>query len=230
MTDIPSREPQPIEVPIDGALTGFLLLPQGAEGLVLFAHGGGSSKFSRRNRAVSEILHRGRIATLLFDLLTPEEQGHDEQTRELRFDIALLTGRVIRAVDWACTDERTRELPLGLFGSSTGAAAALAAAAERRREVRAVVCRGGRPDLAAGALPQVAAPTLLIVGGLDQEVLKLNRDAALKMPGEPRLEVIPGATHLFQEAGKLDEVALLARDWFLEHFAAAAHPPGEAGR
>jgi dienelactone hydrolase len=188
-----------------------------------FAHGNGSSRYSRRNRAIADILNRGLIATLLFDLLTPQEQVLDEQRRELRCDIPLLTGRVIRAVDWASTDQRTSDLPLGLFGASNGAAAALCAAAERHREVRAVVCRGGRPDLAAGALTQVFAPTLLIVGGLDQEVMRLNRDAADHMPSKPRLDVIPGATHLFEEAGKLYEVALRGRDWFLRHFCEPPH-------
>lgn len=223
MTDIPSREPRLVEVPIDGALSGFLLQPQNARGLVLFAHGGGSNRFSRRNRAVAEILHRARIATLLFDLLTPPEQETDQQSQELRFEMPLLTGRVIRAVDWALTDERTAGLPLGLFGSGTGAAAAVGAAAERRREVRAVVCRGGRLDLASGALSQVFAPTLLIVGSLDPEVLRINRDAAKEMPARPRLEIIPRATHLFEEAGKLDEVGFLSRDWFLRHL--APEPP-----
>jgi putative phosphoribosyl transferase len=218
MYDIPSREPTPVEVPIDGTSSGFLLRPQGAAGLVLFAHGSGGSKYSRRNRAVADILHRGRIATLLFDLLTPEEQETDAQTQELRFDIALLTGRMIRAVDWASADSRTADLPLGLFGASTGAAAALCAAAERHREVRAIVCRGGRPDLATGALSQVLAPTLLIVGSLDRGVLQLNRNATDQLPSNSRLDVISGATHLFEEAGKLDEAARRARDWFLEHF------------
>jgi putative phosphoribosyl transferase len=216
--EIPSREPQPIEVAIDGVVTGFLLRPQGAKGLVLFAHGGGSNKYSRRNRVIADILNRALIATLLFDLLTPEEQAIDEETRKLRLDIALLSGRVICAVDWARADPRTADLPLGLFGASTGAAAALCAAAERRREVRAVVCRGARPDLAAGALPQVIAPTLLMVGSMDREVLRLNRAAADQMPAKPRLDVISGATHLFAEAGKLDDVGQRGRDWFLQHF------------
>lgn len=218
MTDIPSREPQPVEVPIDGVMTGLLLLPQGAAGLVLFVHGGGGSKYSRRNRTVAGVLNRGRIATLLVDLLTPEEQEIDGQTQEIRFDIPLLTERVVHAVDWMVEDARTAGLPIGLFGSNTGAAAALGAAAERPRLVRAVVCRGGRPDLAGAALSSVTVPTLLLVGGLDPEVLRLNREAVQQMPAEPRLEVIPGATHLFEEAGKLDEVALQARDWFLQHF------------
>jgi len=218
MSDLPSREPQPVEVPIDGVLTGLLLLPQRAAGLVLFVHGGGGNKYSRRNRAVASVLNRGRIATLLFDLLTLEEQEIDGQTQEIRFDIPLLAGRVVRVVDWMAADERTAGLPIGLFGAGSGAGAALAAAAERSREVRAVVCRGGRPDLAGAALASVVTPTLLLVGGLDPEVLRLNREAVPRMPAEPRLEVIPGATHLFEEAGKLDEVALQARDWFLAHF------------
>jgi dienelactone hydrolase len=227
MTDIPFREPRPVEVPVDGVLSGFLLQPQSARGLVLFAHSGGSNKFSRRNRAVAEILHRARIATLLFDLLTPREQEVEAQRRGHGFDIPLVTGRVIRAVDWAIEDERTARLALGLFGSGTGAAAVLGAAAERQREVRAVVCRGGRLDLAAGALSQVFTPTLLIVGGLDREVLKLNRDAANEMPARPRLEIVPRATHLFEEAGKLDAVGYLSRDWFLQHF--PADPAGASG-
>jgi putative phosphoribosyl transferase len=171
-----------------------------------------------RNRVIADILNRALIATLLFDLLTPEEQSIDEETRKLRLDIALLSGRVICAVDWAHADPRTADLPLGLFGASTGAAAALCAAAERRREVRAVVCRGARLDLAAGALPQVVAPTLLMVGSMDREILRLNRAAADQMPVKPRLDVISGATHLFEEAGKLDDVGQRGRDWFLQHF------------
>lgn len=228
MTDIPSREPQPVEVPVDGALSGFLLLPQGATGLVLFAHGRRSSKYSRRNRALAEILNRGRLATLLLDLLTPEEQAADGAAGDPHTgdvddgpgaNIALLTERVIRALDWAATNPRVRALPLGLLGSGTGAAAALGAAAERRRELQALVCRGARTDLAAGALPQVMTPTLLIVAGLDPQAVDINRQAIGAIPGESRLEIVPGATRLFEEAGRLDNVGLLARDWFLSHFA-----------
>lgn len=217
MIDIPSREPRPIEVPIDGTLSGFLLRPQGAVGLVIFAHGSGSNKFSRRNRLVAEVLNRGRLATLLIDLLNLEEQEMDEPTRERRLGVPLLAERLIRAVDWAEGDPLTADLPLGLFGANTGAAAALCAAAERPRRVRALVCRGGHLDQAAGALSQVLAPTLLLVGELDREVLRLNLEAARKMPVAPHLEVVPRATHKFEEAGKLDIVAREGRDWFLKH-------------
>lgn len=217
MIDIPSREPRPIEVPVDGTLSGFLLKPQGATGLVIFAHGSGGSRFSRRNRVVAGVLNRGRLATLLIDLLTPEEQELDEPTRELRLGVPLLAARLIRAVDWAGEDPLTADLPLGLFGANTGAAAALCAAAERPRRVRALVCRGGHLEQAAGALSQVLAPTLLLVGELDREVLRVNLAAARQMPVAPHLEVVPGATHKFEEAGKLDTVAREGRDWFLKH-------------
>lgn len=229
MIDLPSREPQTIAVPIDGTLSGFLLLPQGAYGLVLFAHGRRSNKYSRRNRALADTLNRGRLATLLLDLLTPEEQQADGPDVDHRSgdagtgpggDIALLTGRLIHAVDWARDDARTAQLPLGLFGSGTGAAAALGAAAERRDVVQALVCRGARTDLAEGALTQVLAPTLLIVAGLDPEAIRVNRAATGVLPGESRLEILARATRLFEEAGKLESVGLLARDWFLSHFGA----------
>lgn len=216
---ISPRETIEVGVPIEGGeLPGFLDLPQQASGLVLFAHGSGSSRFSRRNQAVADLLYRGGIATLLFDLLTPEEHQIDQFTAELRFDIPLLVQRLVRAVDWAAVDQRTSQLPIGLFGASTGAAAALGAAAQRPQAVRAVVSRGGRPDLGGEALPEVEQPTLLIVGSLDQQVLEMNRSAARKMRVEPKLEIVPGASHLFEEAGKLEVAALLARDWFLEHF------------
>ncbi|MBK5938292.1 dienelactone hydrolase family protein [Halochromatium roseum] len=203
---ISPRETIEVGVPIEGGeLPGFLDLPQQASGLVLFAHGSGSSRFSRRNQAVA-------------DLLTPEEHQIDQFTAELRFDIPLLVQRLVRAVDWAAVDQRTSQLPIGLFGASTGAAAALGAAAQRPQAVRAVVSRGGRPDLGGEALPEVEQPTLLIVGSLDQQVLEMNRSAARKMRVEPKLEIVPGASHLFEEAGKLEVAALLARDWFLEHF------------
>lgn len=216
---ISPRETIEVGVPIEGGeLPGFLDLPQQASGLVLFAHGSGSSRFSRRNQAVADLLYRGGIATLLFDLLTPEEHQIDQFTAELRFDIPLLVERLVRAVDWAVVDQRTSQLPIGLFGASTGAAAALGAAAQRPQAVRAVVSRGGRPDLGGEALPEVEQPTLLIVGSLDQQVLEMNRSAARKMRVEPKLEIVPGASHLFEEAGKLEVAAMLARDWFLEHF------------
>jgi dienelactone hydrolase len=230
MIDIPSREPRPTEIPVDGLIDGFLLQPQGALGLVLFAHGRRSGKYSRRNRALAELLNRGRLATLLLDLLTNEEQ---EATRAAESshggatgddpsqNIALLTERLIRTVDWACADARTAELPIGLFGAGTGAAAALGAAAERGSEVRALVCRSARTELASGALPQVLTPTLLIAASLDPEAIRINREALGAIPGEARLEIVSGATRLFEEAGKLDSVGLLARDWFLTHFAGA---------
>jgi dienelactone hydrolase len=194
------------------AVGGTLTEPEEARGLVVFAHGSGSSRFSPRNRQVADVLHGTGLATLLVDLLTEEEEQVDLRTRELRFDIGLLGERVTAAVDWVAE----RGLPIGAFGASTGAAAALVAAAERPAAVRAVVLRGGRPDLAGEALRRVGAPTLLIVGGADPVVLDLNREAMEQMTAETSLEVVPGATHLFEEPGALDRVAELARDWFVE--------------
>jgi putative phosphoribosyl transferase len=191
---------------------GTLTLPDDARGLVVFAHGSGSSRFSPRNQQVAEELNEYALGTLLIDLLTAEEEQVDLRTAELRFDISLLAERVVGAVDWA----EERGLPIGAFGASTGAAAALVAAAERPQLVQAIVSRGGRPDLAGDALPRVEAPTLLIVGGNDQAVLDLNRQAMDQMRAETRLEIVPGASHLFEEPGALDEVVRLARDWFLE--------------
>ncbi|WP_308364497.1 MULTISPECIES: alpha/beta family hydrolase [unclassified Microbulbifer] len=208
------------EVTVDAAgerLEGFLSLPPGTESLVLFAHGSGSSRFSPRNRMVAEQLNQAGIGTLLFDLLTADENRVDEITREFRFDIPRLARRLAAAVDWAAGEADTAELHCGLFGSSTGAAAALIAAAERPRRVGAVVSRGGRPDLADEALPKVQAPTLLIVGGEDLQVIELNRDAAACMTNEPHLEIVRGATHLFEEPGTLEEVIRLAIDWF-QHY------------
>ena len=197
-----------VELELAGApVGGSLTEPEDSRGLVIFAHGTGSSRSSRRNRAVAGVLHGAGLGTLLLDLL-PEEGAVDR-----RFDIDLLGRRVTAAVDWA----EPRGLAVGLFGASTGAAAALVAAAARPGAVRAVVSRGGRPDLAGEALRRVRAPTLLIVGGSDPVVLQLNREAIDRLEGEARLEVVPGATHLFEEAGTLDRVAELARDWFLEH-------------
>jgi putative phosphoribosyl transferase len=194
------------------SLGGTLTVPEEARGLVVFAHGSGSSRFSPRNRQVAEVLHAAAVGTLLIDLLTQEEEQVDLRTRELRFDIGLLAERVVVAVDWATG----QGLPIGAFGASTGAAAALVAAAERPELVRAVVSRGGRPDLAGDALPRVRAPTLLVVGGNDPVVLDLNRAAIERLGAETRLEIVPGATHLFEEPGTLERVADLARDWFLE--------------
>ncbi|MGR8981106.1 MAG: dienelactone hydrolase family protein [Gammaproteobacteria bacterium] len=199
------------------SLSGFLAVPENARLLALFAHGSGSSRFSSRNRYVAEFLNEGGIATLLFDLLTKEEEAIDLRTREFRFDIDLLTERLIGVIDWAVQNEATAHLALGLFGSSTGAAAALGAAAARPGKVAAVVSRGGRPDLAMPRLADVKAPTLLIVGGEDTAVIELNQQAADRLRAEHRVEIVTGATHLFEEAGKLEEVAKLARDWFLRH-------------
>ena len=211
-----------VEIPADGVrLAGDLVVPPAARGIVVFAHGSGSGRFSPRNRAVATVLVRAGLATLLMDLLTPQEEALDLRTRHLRFDIPLLARRVIASIDWLAADATARKLPVGCFGASTGAAAALIAAAERPERVGAVVSRGGRPDLAGEALLRVQAPTLLIVGGNDPDVLRLNVEALAALGGEARLEVVPGATHLFEEPGALERVAALARDWFLEHLARA---------
>jgi pimeloyl-ACP methyl ester carboxylesterase len=202
------------------ALDGMLSIPERAGGVVMFVHGSGSSRFSPRNRRVAGVLDAGGLGTLLFDLLTAQEQEIDERTAALRFDIGLLTQRLIDAVDWLVERLDSRGLRIGLFGASTGAAAALAAAAERPERIAAVVSRGGRPDLVLPVLPRVRAPTLLIVGGLDQPVIGMNQRAAAALGCEHRLEIIPGATHLFEEPGTLDQVACLARDWFMEHLPA----------
>jgi dienelactone hydrolase len=195
-------------------IEGDLAIPERALGLVVFAHGSGSSRFSGRNRAVAQTLERGGFATLLLDLLTQEEEAIDVHTREYRFDVARLAERVVAAVDWARGTSGVSELPLACFGASTGAAAALIAAAARPDMVRAVISRGGRPDLAGDALPRVQAPTLLIVGGADDVVIDLNREALQRMlAAHVKLEIVPGATHLFEEPGALEEVALLALAW-----------------
>jgi dienelactone hydrolase len=203
------------------ALEGDLALPQNARGLVLFAHGSGSGRLSPRNRHVAAMLNDGGLATLLVDLLTAEEEAVDRRTAELRFDIGLLADRLVGATDWLAGERDTRHLPIGYFGASTGAAAALVAAVERPREVRAVVSRGGRPDLAGPSLPRVRAPTLLIVGGSDVPVIGMNRSALAQLSCEKELVIVPGATHLFEEPGALDEVARLARTWFQRHLGAA---------
>jgi dienelactone hydrolase len=199
------------------ALTGNLHIPKGATALVLFAHGSGSSRRSPRNQFVARILNDAGLATLLFDLLTHEEEAIDMQTRELRFNIHLLAERLVHAAKWAKQQERTRDLRIGYFGSSTGGAAALVAAAENPQNVGAVVSRGGRPDLAGEALPKVQAPTLLIVGGNDDIVIELNEQARDRMRCQVKLEIIPGATHLFEEPGTLENVATLASAWFAKH-------------
>jgi putative phosphoribosyl transferase len=198
-------------------LEGDLTVPEGAQGIVLFAHGSGSSRHSPRNRRVAWQLQDGRLATLLMDLLTADEEAADRGTGHLRFDIGLLAKRLVEAADWLGRQPETRDLALGCFGASTGAAAALVAAAARPHTVCAVVSRGGRPDLAGPALPVVRAPTLLIVGGDDTPVLDLNRQAYDQLHYEKRLVVIPGAGHLFEEPGALDQVARYAREWFDRH-------------
>jgi dienelactone hydrolase len=195
-------------------LDADLNIPEHAAGIVLFAHGSGSSRHSPRNRAVAEALNVRGLATVLVDLLTAEEERIDAQTRHLRFDIGLLADRLIGIVDWLGEQSDTASLPIGLFGASTGAAAALVAAAGRPDAVRAVVSRGGRPDLAGPALVEVRAPTLLIVGGRDQEVVELNEQARNTMTVLAGLRIIPGATHLFEEPGTLEQVAEESGEWF----------------
>jgi putative phosphoribosyl transferase len=217
-----------VRVPTAGVELGAdLVVPDGVRGAVLFAHGSGSSRHSPRNRFVAEALHEAGLATLLLDLLTDDEDEVDLVTREHRFDISLLAARLVGAADWLAEQRSTEELPLGLFGASTGAAAALVVAAERPEHARAVVSRGGRPDLAGDALERVRARTLLIVGERDPIVLDLNREAMARIPAETRLEVVPGATHLFEEPGTLEEVARLARDWLADSLAPA---PGRAAQ
>ncbi|MEX0746234.1 MAG: alpha/beta family hydrolase [Phycisphaeraceae bacterium] len=213
-----SLREQDVQVHADDAeLPGLLSVPQGAAAIVLFVHGSGSSRFSSRNRFVADVLQEGRMATLRFDLLTEDEHRVDERTRALRFDIGLLTRRLIGAVDWVKHEAQTQAMNVGLFGASTGAAAALVAAAERQAEVQAVVSRGGRPDLAGDALKKVRAPVLLIVGGNDQPVIGMNEQAAGQLQTEHRLAIVEGATHLFEEPGTLDEAARLAQKWFRQH-------------
>jgi putative phosphoribosyl transferase len=199
------------------ALEGTLAVPAKPVGVVLFAHGSGSSRHSPRNRFVAAELRRARLATLLTDLLSAEEEALDARTAELRFDIGLLARRLVAATDWLGRQQPTRGLPLGYFGASTGAAAALVAAAQRPGVAGAVVSRGGRPDLAGQALDHVRAPTLLVVGGEDRAVIPLNRDALARLQAEKALEIVPGATHLFEEPGALERVAGLARGWFALH-------------
>ncbi len=207
-----------VELPIRGVtLHGDLEIPEGATGVVAFAHGSGSGRHSPRNQFVARELQRRGLATLLLDLLTKDEEAQDAYSGAWRFNIPLLTTRVVGTVDWLGQDERTRVLPIGLFGASTGAAAALGAAAQRPDRVRAVVSRGGRPDLAGSVLPDIQAPTLLIVGGDDTVVLGLNEDAAKQLTAPHELRVIPGAGHLFEEPGTLELVARHAADWFVEH-------------
>jgi putative phosphoribosyl transferase len=224
---MPRGEPSEVVVDTDDArLDGTLVIPDGATGLVLFAHGSGSSRHSPRNRFVASALQRAGLGTLLFDLFTPAEEDEDEQTGgALRFDVDFLASRVLGAALWAKTQPETSALELGYFGASTGAAAALIAAARRSDIVRAVVSRGGRPDLAGPYLEDVVTPTLLVVGGHDREVLELNREAYQLLRGPRKIVVVPGATHLFEEPGTLEQVARLASDWFVENL---VHEPARA--
>ena len=216
---------RPVQLELPGAvLNADLGLPTGARGLVVFAHGSGSSRRSPRNRSIAESLQRAALGTLLLDLLTEAEEGTDRVTAEFRFDIPLLAERVVGAIDWVRAHPATESLPIGVFGASTGAAAALIAAARRAAVVRAVVSRGGRPDLADEALAAVEAPTLLVVGERDDVVIDLNRDAASRLRAPHTIEIVPGATHLFEEPGALEEVGRLARDWFARHLPGGAAP------
>jgi putative phosphoribosyl transferase len=212
-----------VQIPADRAvLSGSLTIPENSKALVLFAHGSGSSRHSPRNQFVARTLNRAGLGTLLFDLLTPEEETLDISTREHRFNIGLLAERLVRATNWAQQQQQTRNLSIGYFGSSTGGAAALVAAAHLAQDVNAVVSRGGRPDLAGDALPSVQAPTLLVGGGNDDIVIELNEMARDQMRCEVKLTIIPGATHLFEEPGALEKVAQLASDWFVKHLGAGA--------
>ncbi len=207
-----------VRIPVGGVVVaGDLTVPSGARGVVLFAHGSGSSRFSPRNQYVAKVFNAQKIATLLFDLLTDEEDQADIETGEYRFNIRLLAQRLVGATTWLRKDPQTKNCSFGYFGASTGAAAALIAAAELPTDIAAVVSRGGRPDLASDYLRRVAAPTLLLVGGLDEEVIELNKQAMEQMSAEKKLVIIPGATHLFEEPGKLEEVSKLAADWFLRY-------------
>jgi len=213
-----SRE---VWIPADSImLPGELSVPGRAEGLVLFAHGSGSSRHSQRNQSVAQVIREAGIGTLLLDLLTREEERIDLQTRHLRFDIALLARRLVGATKWLKKQKETASLRIGYFGASTGGAAALIAAAEMGDEVGAVVSRGGRPDMAGEALPRVVSPTLLIVGGSDEVIIRLNEEAIGKLLCVKELKIVPGATHLFEESGKLEEVARLAADWFQRYLRA----------
>ena len=207
-----------VQVPIGRqSLQGDLGTPPEPRGIVVFAHGSGSSRHSARNKFVARGLERLGLATLLIDLLTPGEEEIDEHTAEYRFDIPMLAARLGTIVDWLGRRPETARLPIGLFGASTGGGAALIAAADRPREVAAVVSRGGRPDLAGEALSKVVAPTLLVVGGRDTPVIRMNREAMRRMRGDVKLEIVPGATHLFEEPGTLERVLKLAGDWFAHH-------------
>ncbi len=212
----PEPSEQSVRIPPSGVI-GDLTIPINAQGIVIFAHGSGSSRLSSRNRFVARILQQAKLTTLLLDLLTAKEEQVDLRTRQLRFDIDLLANRLVEATKWLAINSSISGLPVGYFGASTGAAAALIAAAQLPESTGAVVSRGGRPDLAGNALPKVKAPTLLIVGGDDNPVIELNEKALNELQCEKKLEIVPGATHLFEEPGTLEQVARLATDWFSRH-------------
>ncbi len=217
-TKLHKQPATPVRIPIAGAaLNGDLQMAPDASGIVIFVHGSGSSRFSPRNRFVAEQLNQRGLTTLLLDLLTEEEQRIDTETMQYRFDIPLLAGRSTLAAKWVSDQPGLSRLPIGLFGASTGAAAALITAADMKRDIAAVVSRGGRPDLAEDALNKVEAPTLLIVGGDDDTVLALNKKAMAQMQCTVKVHVVPGATHLFEEPGTLEQVVAAAGDWFIEH-------------
>ncbi len=214
----PTADQKEVEV-LAGKVTlpGFLGIPEGAKGIVVFAHGSGSSRYSPRNQYVAKMMRDGGLATLLFDLLTPEEEEVDMVTRQIRFDIPFLGDRLNQATAWLLAQPEIKDLNIGYIGSSTGAGAALIGAARNRERVKAVVSRGGRPDLASQAIPNVNAPTLLIVGGNDFAVIGMNEEVLPLFTVEAKLEIVPGATHLFDEEGTLEKASELARDWFVKH-------------
>jgi putative phosphoribosyl transferase len=219
-----------LHIPVtDATLEADVVVPGAARGVVVFAHGSGSSRHSPRNRYVARELREAGFAAVLVDLLTPAEEQRDAWTAELRFAVRMLATRVTAITDWVTAYTHTAGLGVGLFGASTGAAAALIAATERADTVQAIVSRGGRPDLAGEYLHLVRRPTLLIVGENDEPVIDLNRRALRELPGEGRLEIVPGASHLFEEPGTLEQAAWLARDWFLLHLRPAARPVGHGG-
>jgi len=215
-TTVPTSRPVRIDT-AGVSLNGNLSMPDSAVALIVFVHGSGSSRLSQRNRRVADVLLHAQFGTLLLDLLTDAEERTDAVTAEFRFDIPLLAARTTGVIDWLTASARTASLPLGLFGASTGAGAALIAAAQRPQPIRAVVSRGGRPDLAEAALERVTAPILLIVGGRDEPVIELNRRALDRLSGPRALQIVPGATHLFEEPGALQEVARLATNWFVDY-------------
>jgi predicted alpha/beta-hydrolase family hydrolase len=219
-----------VRIPLgEAVLEGELIVPPGASSIVLFAHGSGSSRYSPRNQYVAEVIRARGVGTLLFDLLTKAEEAVDLRTRHLRFDIELLARRLVAVTNWIRRQADTRHLRVGYFGSSTGGAAALVAAAAMGRDTGAVVSRGGRPDLAGAALERVVSPTLLIVGGRDEVVIQLNEEASAKLQCQKELQIVPGATHLFEEAGKLEEVAKLAAAWFERYLAPPSPEERDAG-